>query len=55
VRVTVLDKRRSRSKPDRGIFFHRVEVLDAAGEVVMTVRGAGMVRCRDALHAGGGA
>lgn len=53
VRVTVLDKRRSRSKPDRGIFFHRVEVVDAAGETVMTVKGAGMVRCRGPAPADG--
>ena len=46
VRVTVLDKRRSQSKPDRGLFFHKVEVVDAGGEPVMTVRGAGMVRLR---------
>ena len=48
VRITVRDKRRSRSKPDRGIFFHEVEVVDAAGDTVMTVKGAGMVRCREA-------
>jgi acyl dehydratase len=47
VRVTVRDKRRSRSKPDRGIFFHEIEVVDAAGDAVMTVKGAGMVRCRE--------
>ena len=46
VRVTVRDKRRSRSKPDRGIFFHEVQVVDAGGDTVMTVKGAGMVRCR---------
>lgn len=46
VRVSVLDKRRSASKPDRGIFHHSVEIIDAAGDVVMTVRGAGMVRLR---------
>ena len=48
VRVTVRDKRRSKSKPDRGLFFHEVEVVDAAGDTVMTVKGAGMVRCRAA-------
>jgi len=46
VRVTVLDKRRSQSKPDRGLFFHKVEVFDPAGDVAMTVRGAGMVKLR---------
>jgi acyl dehydratase len=47
VRVTVIDKRRSQSKPDRGLFFHKVEVVDATGDTVMTVRGAGMVRLRE--------
>lgn len=46
VRVTVLDKRLSNSKPDRGFFSHLVEVRNTAGEPVMTVKGAGMVRRR---------
>ena len=46
VRVTVLDKRRSQSKPDRGLFSHKVEVFDPAGDVAMTVRGKGIVRLR---------
>lgn len=46
VRVTVLDKRRSQSKPDRGIFSHKVEVFDPAGELAMTVRGKGLVKLR---------
>lgn len=47
VRVTVLDKRRSKSKPDRGLFSHKVEVFDPAGELAMTVRGKGLVKLRN--------
>lgn len=39
VRVTVLSKRRSRSKPDRGILSHKIEAFDPRGELAMTVRG----------------
>ena len=46
VRVTVLDKRRSQSKPDRGLFSHKVEVFDPGGDVAMTVRGKGIVKLR---------
>jgi acyl dehydratase len=37
LRVTVLDSRPSRSKPDRGIVHSAVEVLNQRREVVMTV------------------
>jgi acyl dehydratase len=37
VRVTVLETRPSRSKPDRGIIRSQIEVLDAHGQVVMTL------------------
>jgi acyl dehydratase len=37
VRVTVLETRPSRSKPDRGIIRSRIEVLDGPGQVVMTL------------------
>ena len=37
MRVTVLDARPSRTKPDRGIVRSAVEVLNQRGEVVMTV------------------
>lgn len=48
-RVTVLETRRSRSKPDRGIVRQRVETLNQRGETVMTWIAAGLVRCRDAV------
>ncbi len=38
VRATVLEARRSRSKPDRGIVNSLIEVLNQKGEVVMTMR-----------------
>ncbi len=37
LRVTVLEARPSRSKPDRGIVRSAIEVLNQRGEVVMTV------------------
>lgn len=45
-RVTVIEARRSRSKPDRGIVRQRVEVANQKGEVVLSWLGAAMVRCR---------
>jgi acyl dehydratase len=49
VQVSVLDGRRSVSKPDRGFFSHFIEVLNLDGEPVMTIRGKGMVRVRPTL------
>ncbi|MFM2043622.1 MAG: hypothetical protein RLY86_2198 [Pseudomonadota bacterium] len=46
VRVTVLDVRRSRSRPEMGSVRQRVEVLDQTGEVVMSMIALGMVRAR---------
>jgi len=46
VRVTVLESRLSRSKPGQGTTRSYVEVLNQLGEVVMTWKGIGMVRCR---------
>jgi len=48
VRVTVLEARRSRSKPDRGIVRQRTEALNQHGEVVMLWTGTILVRCREA-------
>jgi acyl dehydratase len=39
VRATVLDARRSRSKPDRGIVTSAVEITNQDGETVMTMKG----------------
>lgn len=46
VRVTVLDARQSRSKPDRGIVTSFIEVLNQDDEQVMTFRAMNMIRCR---------
>jgi acyl dehydratase len=50
IRVTVLEARRSRSKPDRGLIRSGVEVLNQRGEAVMTMTGLNFVRCREAAH-----
>ena len=43
VRVSVLETRRSRSKPDRGIVRSLIEVLDRRGEEVMSMRAVNLV------------
>ncbi len=47
LRVTVLESRLSRSKPDRGTIRSLVEVMNQNHRVVMTWKGMGIVRCRD--------
>jgi acyl dehydratase len=49
VRVTILEAKPSRSKPDRGMIRHYVEALNQHGEVVMTWKGMALVRCRNRL------
>jgi acyl dehydratase len=46
VRVTVIEARPSRSKPDRGLLRSRIEVLDAGGSAVMTLTALNMIRRR---------
>ena len=46
IRVTVLEARRSRSKPDRGLVISLVEVINQKREVVMTLKPMSIVRCR---------
>ena len=46
IRVTVLDAKRSRSKPDRGIVQTSIEVLNQRGEIVATVKAINLLRCR---------
>jgi acyl dehydratase len=48
LRITVLDVMRSRSKPDRGSVRGYIEVLNQRREVVMTLKGINIVRCREA-------
>ena len=47
VRVTVLEARRSESKPDRGIVRSLVEVLNQDMAVVMSFKGMTMALCRN--------
>ena len=47
MRVTVLEARRSKSKPDRGIVRSLVEVLNQDGVVVMSQRPMNLMLCRD--------
>ncbi len=46
VRVTVLEARRSQTKPDRGAILSLDEVLNQDDEVVMTVKAWGLYRAR---------
>ena len=46
IRVTVVDARRSRTKPDRGIVRSAVDVLNQRREVVMTVTATNFFLCR---------
>jgi len=47
VRVSVLEARRSESKPDRGIVRSLVEVLNQDMAVVMSFKGVNILLCRD--------
>ena len=49
LRVTVLEARRSSSKPDRGIVRSFVEVLNQNREIVMSVKMVNFVRCRSVV------
>ncbi len=51
IRVTVLDARRSDSKPDRGIVQSLTEVLNQRGEIVVSVKMVNFMRCRQNLPA----
>jgi len=48
VRLTILEARASRSKPDRGIIRALVEVLNQDSEVVTSWKGMNIVLRRDA-------
>jgi acyl dehydratase len=47
VRATVLDARRSRSKPDRGIVRSMTEIANQNGEIVMTMKATNFFLTRD--------
>jgi acyl dehydratase len=46
-RVTVLETRRSRSKPDRGIVKSFTEILNQEGVVVMSIKNVNVILCRN--------
>lgn len=48
VRLTVIDARESRSRPDRGIFRVRAEILNQKREIVMLFTAVNIMRKRDA-------
>ena len=47
IRVSVLEANRSRSKPDRGLVRSLIEVLNQAGEVVMSLKAMNILVCRE--------
>ena len=48
IRVTVLETKRSRSKPDRGIVRSFIEAMNQDREIVMNLKAANFLRCRRA-------
>lgn len=46
IRVTILEAKRSRSKPDRGVVHSFVEVMNQNRDIVMTFKPMSIVRCR---------
>ena len=46
LRVSVLEARRSRSRPGEGIVRGLVEVLNQRGEVMMSLKSISFIRCR---------
>ena len=46
VRAKVLDARRSRSKPDRGLISTRAEIFNQTGIMVMSMNAVNLIACR---------
>lgn len=46
LRVTILEARRSRSKPEQGVVRSFIEVLNQSGEAVMSLKPISLIRCR---------
>jgi len=46
LRVTVLEARRSRSRPEQGVVRSLIEVLNQRGEVAMSLKPISLIRCR---------
>lgn len=47
IRITILDTRRSKSRPDRGLVNAFIEVMNQHREVVMSWKGLGFYLCRE--------
>ena len=47
VRITILDARRSRSRPERGIVRSQIDTLNQDGKVVMHLTSTIFIRCRN--------
>ena len=47
VRITILDARRSRSRPERGVVRSQIKTLNQDGQVVMHLTFAVFIRCRN--------
>lgn len=47
VRIAVIEARRSRSKPDRGMVRSLIEVCNEPGDVLMTVKAMTLMLCRN--------
>jgi acyl dehydratase len=46
IRVTILETKRSRSKPDRGIVYSLIEVMNQDRDVVMSMKAVNLFLCR---------
>jgi len=46
VRITLVEAQRSSSKPDQGFIRGFTEVLNQHGDIVMTMKSGGFIRCR---------
>lgn len=55
IRVTVLDARRSRTKPDRGVVQSFIEVLNQNQEVVLSMKALNLLGCREVPPGGSAA
>ena len=49
LRVTVSETKRSRSKPDRGVLFSFIEILNQRHEVVMSMKAVNLLLCRQKI------
>jgi len=48
LRVTVMETKRSRSKPDRGVLTSFIEVINQKHSVVMSMKAVNLLLCRQA-------